>query len=867
MKKRILAAALAATLAFGAQPFALAANDIHGHWAEKYITYLHQEGVINPSATTGNYTPGAKVTRAEFMRYINRAFHFTETTDISFTDVNPNDWFYETVQIATKYGYIAGIGDNKMNPEGYVTREQAAAIIGRLYKTTTADKVKPAQLSFTDKAKISDWSAGFIYEAVQKGYIVGYPDGTFLPKNTVTRAEIARILYSYLGNSLSGEGKGYTGSDFRSDVENVTVSEGCTLSNAEIGGDLYITEGLGSEKVTLSNVDINGALIISGGDVTLENVDAGRVIVGSSMNRLVQVTAAGDTNLAETEVKSTASLKESALSVSAGGFNDLTVNGDTSTTLTLDCDVWDLDMESKSTVSLTSGASVNTLSMKAGGTVSGYGTVGTANITANGANIGMQPGAYTLASGVTATINGKTVKSDTQVVLTPSTFEWDAANSKLENSYDFTFDADPGTLDRVIFEGKTLSEGSDYRITENGFRLYRTFLSTVGEGTYQLELQFGDDTKARLTLKVTDSSKNALAPGEAVFDKYHGAAENDDVVFTLTAASGTQLSGIKISGTNLVRGEDYTYNASTGKVAIKREWLEKRGVGTSTITFTMSAGNNLTAQLTIKDSTPVNALSATEVDFDANTASSDYEDLSVKLKAVDGAKLKAITAVGADKTLEEDWQYTVSSSGEVRISRSAIASLATDGRQYIDLRFSMTSGVNPVLRVNFVTTYQVRVSVTDGDGAAVRDASVIVKPDTSAEDNESATQEQEKLTDSSGIATFYVKKGNYTALVQGEQFENVSKNFRVSSSSQKLSFEVAILEQVSITVTDSFGAKVSGATVTLGNQTQTTGADGTANFTMERGDYPLTVTASGYKTYTETYKVANSIPKRVQMVR
>ncbi len=310
-----------------------------------------------------------------------------------------------------------------------------------------------------------------------------------------------------------------------------------------------------------------------------------------------------------------------------------------------------------------------------------------------------------------------------------------------------------------------------------------------------------------------------------------------------------------------------TYNASTGKVAIKREWLEKRGVGTSTITFTMSAGNNLTAQLTIKDSTPVNALSATEVDFDANTASSDYEDLSVKLKAVDGAKLKAITAVGADKTLEEDWQYTVSSSGEVRISRSAIASLATDGRQYIDLRFSMTSGVNPVLRVNFVTTYQVRVSVTDGDGAAVRDASVIVKPDTSAEDNESATPEQEKLTDSSGIATFYVKKGNYTALVQGEQFENVSKNFRVSSSSQKLSFEVAILEQVSITVTDSFGAKVSGATVTLGSQTKTTGADGTANFTMERGDYPLTVTASGYKTYTETYKVANSIPKRVQMVR
>ena len=44
----------AASLAFGAQPFALAANDISGHWAEKYITYLNQEGVINPRATTGD---------------------------------------------------------------------------------------------------------------------------------------------------------------------------------------------------------------------------------------------------------------------------------------------------------------------------------------------------------------------------------------------------------------------------------------------------------------------------------------------------------------------------------------------------------------------------------------------------------------------------------------------------------------------------------------------------------------------------------------------------------------------------------------------------------------------------------------------
>lgn len=869
MKKRILTALLAASLAFGAQPFALAANDISGHWAEKYITYLNQEGVINPSATTGDYTPGAKVTRAEFMRYINRAFHFTETTNISYSDVTANDWYYETIQIAAKYGYIAGVGDNKMDPDGYVTREQAATIIGRLYKTTTADAVEPSQLTFSDKGSISSWSAGYIYDAVQKGYIVGYPDGTFLPKNTVTRAEVSRILYSYLGNSLSKAGQSYTGADFRSDVENVTISEGCKLANAQIGGDLYLTEGLGSENVTLSDVVIDGVLIISGGNVTLEDVDATRVIVGSSMNRLVQVTATGNTNLAETEVQSTASLTETALNVSAGGFNDLVLNGSESTTLTLDCDVWDLDMETKSSLSLASDASVNTLNMKAGGTVTGYGAIGTANISASGANISIQPGAYTLASGVTATINGKTVKSDTAVVLTPGSFEFDIATvSKLSNSFDFKFASDPGTLDTVTFENKTLSAGTDYRATEDGFRLYRTFLSTItSEGTYTLELTFNDGSKARLILKVADSTKNALSPAEATFDKYTGSAQNDDVTFTLTAAVGTQLSGIKISGTTLERGEDYTYNASTGKVSIKREFLQKRGNGTSTITFMMSAGNQLSAQLTIKDSTPVNALSAEQVDFDANTASEDYEDLSVTLTAVDNAKLKSIVAVGLDKTLEEDWQYTVSSSGEVRISRSAVASLAKDGRQYVDLRFSMSSGINPVLRVNFVTTYQVAVTVMDTDGAAVRDATVTIKPDAAVSDNGDASPEQEKLTSSSGVADFYVKKGSYTATIQGSRFKTETKSFRVSTSSQKLTFAVGIQEEVSITVTDASGAKISGATVTLGNQIQTTGADGTVSFTAARGDYTLTVAASGYKTHTETYKVSNSIPKRVQMSR
>ena len=83
--KRFFSAFLAAALLAGTVPAALAA-DIDSHWSKPYVTSLHELGIINPSASTGNYTPEASVTRWEFMRYINRAFDFTEKASISFSD-------------------------------------------------------------------------------------------------------------------------------------------------------------------------------------------------------------------------------------------------------------------------------------------------------------------------------------------------------------------------------------------------------------------------------------------------------------------------------------------------------------------------------------------------------------------------------------------------------------------------------------------------------------------------------------------------------------------------------------------------------------------------------------------------------------
>lgn len=291
MKKRLLSAFLCAAMLATMIPAAFA-SDLDGHWSKNFIEYLDDEGIINPSATTGKYEPERKVTRAEFMRYVNRAFHFTEKASISYSDVQSNSWYYDTVRIAEKYGYINGTGNGRMSPEGYVTREQAAVILGRLYKADPGN-VKPANLSFKDKAKVAAWSAGYVKAAVDKGIITGYKDNTFKPAKVITRAELAKILYYYLGTSLSTAGKAYTGSNLKSDTANVTISESCTLSDATIDGDLYLTEGLASDAVQLNDVYVKGTIIVAGGTVTMTNTMSDHIVVSSPMGRLLQVTAAG----------------------------------------------------------------------------------------------------------------------------------------------------------------------------------------------------------------------------------------------------------------------------------------------------------------------------------------------------------------------------------------------------------------------------------------------------------------------------------------------------------------------------------------------------------------------------------------------
>ena len=689
MKKRLLSAFLCAAMLATMIPAAFA-SDLDGHWSKNFIEYLDDEGIINPSATTGKYEPERKVTRAEFMRYVNRAFHFTEKANISYSDVQSNSWYYDTVRIAEKYGYINGTGNGRMNPEGYVTREQAAVILGRLYKADPGN-VKPANLSFKDKAKVAAWSAGYVKAAVDKGIITGYKDNTFKPTKVITRAELAKILYYYLGTSLSTAGKAYTGSDLKSDTANVTISESCTLSDATIDGDLYLTEGLASDAVQLNDVYVKGTIIVAGGTVTMTNTMSDHIVVSSPMGRLLQVTAAGAARFPNTEVRSTAVLYEKKLTTPGyEGFADVKINGDKKVSLTLDADINHLELDTESTVSTTANASVYRMTASKPASVTGYGTIYQAEIKSSGVSFAssVRVSGYTIANGVTATAGGQTLTGSVTAAVSPESIAVDLNNlSALGKNVAVTV---PNGLkiEKIEGNGAVLAAGTDYTQTSTGAAISADWLGRLPRGSYKLTLTLSDGKTAAIAIAVTDSSVSENVQN-ASFDRYYKSENYADVRTRLSGANTSEDIRDVVLGLSSI---DYTFDSSTRSLILPRGVLAQLRAGSYTISVELKNGKTEAFTLTVSDSAPTGESWAVE---EYNTFSPSEPKFTLPLTRT---SLKSVTVNGDTLTSNKD--YTVSGQ-TLTLKKSALERYRKDGA-LVTFTAALTDGTNYSLVIDYV---------------------------------------------------------------------------------------------------------------------------------------------------------------------
>ena len=147
----------------------------------------------------GRFAPESTMTRAQLVTVLYRIAGNPETDGThGFTDVADGMWYTDAIAWAAQSGVVNGIGDDKFDPDGYVTREQIATI---LFRYTKSEPVTQDKLSaFPDADKASSYAVDALNWAVAEGLING-SDGKLLPGETATRAQAAAILTRFLWNN------------------------------------------------------------------------------------------------------------------------------------------------------------------------------------------------------------------------------------------------------------------------------------------------------------------------------------------------------------------------------------------------------------------------------------------------------------------------------------------------------------------------------------------------------------------------------------------------------------------------------------------------------------------------------------------
>lgn len=177
-------------------------GDMVGHKDKAAIEALASRGIIN-GKTENSFEPNSTMTRAEFATIIARGLGLPQKSNVIFKDVTTNDWFYNYVGTAYSYGIIKGVSENEFNPNGTITREEAAVMVTRAAKLCGMDTemdtlaVRDSLAQFFDYVKASSWaqsSLAFCYnEKILDDSVMDIE-----PKEAVARAEIASMLYNML---------------------------------------------------------------------------------------------------------------------------------------------------------------------------------------------------------------------------------------------------------------------------------------------------------------------------------------------------------------------------------------------------------------------------------------------------------------------------------------------------------------------------------------------------------------------------------------------------------------------------------------------------------------------------------------------
>ena len=211
LTQRLISLLLAAVLMMAMIPMSASAaewtnpfTDVKStSWYYLGVKYMNRNGYIAGTTPT-TFSPNQTTTRGMFVTILGRYVGIDpkEYEDkYSFDDHAPS-WAKPYIAWATENGIVNGVGKNRFNANGNVTREQAVTI---LYNFLVANGYRPTvretfRQYWTDSDKVSKYAVTPVMWACTAGILLGMNDSTgrICPGNNATRAQIVEIFTRFI---------------------------------------------------------------------------------------------------------------------------------------------------------------------------------------------------------------------------------------------------------------------------------------------------------------------------------------------------------------------------------------------------------------------------------------------------------------------------------------------------------------------------------------------------------------------------------------------------------------------------------------------------------------------------------------------
>ena len=181
-------------------------NENVSNFAPVQLSY--QVKLVNASTAAGTYTVPtneyAKLTPMDSDGYVGKTLEFPVPT-VSYTvrSSGGGGSSRPTLNTEDHYGYIVGYPDGTVRPQGEITRAEVATIFFRMLTDESRTQYWSQENGYSDVAQ-GQWFNAAVSTLSKAGIISGYPDGSFRPNGSITRAEFATIAVRFFDVQYDG---------------------------------------------------------------------------------------------------------------------------------------------------------------------------------------------------------------------------------------------------------------------------------------------------------------------------------------------------------------------------------------------------------------------------------------------------------------------------------------------------------------------------------------------------------------------------------------------------------------------------------------------------------------------------------------